>query len=402
MASTNLQPVGEESTRQHLTPAVTAATQRVSGTFSGRIPALDGLRGIAILSVLLWHSAFVLESKNRVISDLLAVGKLSWSGVDLFFVLSGFLIGGILLDARDSPNYFKTFYVRRAYRILPLYAATISLFLLWQFLQHVLAIGGSDPSVVPIPSLAYLTFTQNFLMAYWATFGVSGAGMTWSLAVEEQFYLTAPVLVRKIGRSRLVAVLICVVIGAPLLRALLYYRLQRGDFAAYVLMPCRADALSLGVLSAVLVRDTRLWQFVSGRQPLLYWAAGILLVPLGWLMYLRCGPMATPMIVAGYTLLGLFYTCCLLIALSNTGWIQRVLCHKWLMRLGTIAYCTYLLHVTLIDLCRHTLGLKFVEDSNPIQVVGGVLGTVLTLVIASLSWRFFEQPMLRRGHAYKY
>ena len=93
--------------------------------WSVRIPALDGLRGIAILLVLLRHAIFGvtsvqgLEAHSRLVSALLTAGQLSWSGVDLFFVLSGFLIGGILLDARPSLRYFQTFYIRRAYRILP-------------------------------------------------------------------------------------------------------------------------------------------------------------------------------------------------------------------------------------------------------------------------------------------
>src|SRR5882762_489406 len=92
-----------------------------------RIAALDGLRGIAILLVLFWHGIFVQGSHSRILSRLLLIGKLSWSGVDLFFVLSGFLIGGILLDAKESSHYFRTFYARRALRILPLYGILLGI-----------------------------------------------------------------------------------------------------------------------------------------------------------------------------------------------------------------------------------------------------------------------------------
>jgi len=107
--------------------------------WSVRIPALDGLRGIAILLVLLRHSLFGMPTNSRFLAKILAAGQLTWSGVDLFFVLSGFLIGGILLDARESPRYFQTFYIRRAYRILPLYLA-ITLFFL---MRHLLSPGAS-------------------------------------------------------------------------------------------------------------------------------------------------------------------------------------------------------------------------------------------------------------------
>src|SRR6516225_2852466 len=139
--------------------------------WSARIPALDGLRGIAIGLVLLRHAIFGvtsvegIETHSPFTSALVAAGQLTWSGVDLFFVLSGFLIGGILLDARESPRYFQTFYFRRAYRILPLYFVTLAIFL-FQHLPWMSALmrpGRFQP--LEIPGWAYATFTQNFWMA---------------------------------------------------------------------------------------------------------------------------------------------------------------------------------------------------------------------------------------------
>src|SRR5271163_530813 len=101
-----------------------------------RIPQLDGIRGTAILLVIIWHFVVVPVTQaphqgeiGRIVAH---IGLLTWSGVDLFFVLSGFLIGGILIDARDSPNYFSTFYVRRVFRILPIYLLVVVAYaLLW-------------------------------------------------------------------------------------------------------------------------------------------------------------------------------------------------------------------------------------------------------------------------------
>jgi len=189
------------------TPDLTLAASKASAfsheaplLLAGRIPALDGLRGVAILLVLLWHGLFEMNANSRVLSGLLALGKLSWSGVDLFFVLSGFLIGGILLDAKDSPHYFTTFYIRRAYRILPLYFAVIGVAYSIGHLSTDFGWLGADLATMKIPWASYPTFTQNLWMAYLGTYGSFTLAATWSLAVEEQFYLTAPLLIRKVGQ----------------------------------------------------------------------------------------------------------------------------------------------------------------------------------------------------------
>jgi peptidoglycan/LPS O-acetylase OafA/YrhL len=369
---------------------------------AGRIAALDGLRGLAILFVLLWHGLFSIPFRSKFLSNLIVVGQLSWSGVDLFFVLSGFLIGGILLDTKNSPRYFTTFYIRRAYRILPLYAAVIGLYLLWPVPFHLLPdrLGVFLPSRIPL--LAYLTFTQNLWMAHLGTFDVVPTGVTWSLAVEEQFYLTVPLLVWKINRSRLAWTLIAVVIGVPLLRVLISYSLKEGNFADYVLMPCRADALCLGVLSALLVRTPRFWNALIAKRLFLYPMAGIALIGLIWFTYKRYDPYGHVMITAGYSLVALFYTFWLLIALTSRGVVQRILHNRALRELGTLAYCTYLLHLPFMAVCRRILGMRFDYSSRATQFFGGLIGILLTLVAARLSWRFFEQPMLRRGHSHKY
>jgi peptidoglycan/LPS O-acetylase OafA/YrhL len=158
----------------------------------GRIPVLDGLRGIAILLVLLYHGLFTIRFESVPLVRLSAIGKLSESGVDLFFVLSGFLIGGILLDVKDSPHYFKTFYVRRAYRILPLYMAVLGICLLRLISFHLFPdwFGSRQPKNIPF--LSYVFFFQNFWMAFLGSFGLAFLSPTWSLAVGEQFYLTVP------------------------------------------------------------------------------------------------------------------------------------------------------------------------------------------------------------------
>ena len=163
------------------------------------------MRGIAILLVVVWH--YVGAPLQAVPGPVALAGfrslRLAWSGVDLFFVLSGFLIGGILLDQRASPGYFKAFYARRFCRIFPVYFLWLGLF----FALLALAPGfTSSPAFrhlfdKPLPAWSYATFTQNLVIARWETFGPDWLAITWSLAIEEQFYLLLPLMVRFLLRN---------------------------------------------------------------------------------------------------------------------------------------------------------------------------------------------------------
>jgi len=367
---------------------------------AGRVPALDGLRGIAILLVLLWHGVFQVQPNSGIWSRLLSLGSLAWSGVDLFFVLSGFLIGGILLDEKESPRYFKTFYMRRAYRILPLYGLLLAIQICTraQILPRWLAQASSDP----IPLWSYLSFTQNMYMAAIAGFGSIVMTATWSLAIEEQFYLTAPLLVRRLRRPAFVIVLLALVVLAPVLRSALYVGMRQGGFASYVLMPCRADDLCLGILVSLLTRNGKLWAAVVRAHSCLYWIAAALALPLLYFSFERYGPYSSVMVTGGYSLLGLFYTCCLLIALTVSGHTRAIFCNRLLMQLGTLAYCTYLVHLPLIEFCDRLLRRRFTQPGVTVDFTAGAVGIGLSLLIASFSWKYFERPLLRRGHAYKY
>jgi peptidoglycan/LPS O-acetylase OafA/YrhL len=367
----------------------------------GRIPVLDGLRGIAILLVLLYHGLFTIRFESVTLIRLSAIGKLSASGVDLFFVLSGFLIGGILLDVKDSPHYFKTFYVRRAYRILPLYMAVLGIWLLRLISFRLFPDWFGNPEPKHIPFLSYVFFLQNFWMAFLGSFGLAFLSPTWSLAVEEQFYLTVPLIVRRLNRPTLAKLLLTVMLVAPLLRIWSHIAFPNGNLAALVLMPCRADALCLGVLCALAFRTPALWQRVDSQRTVLLWTAGGMVALLILLSYYpRLLPGA--MLVGGYSLIACFYACCLLIALTSKGIARRFLSLQPLTSLGTIAYCSYLLHLLLIDSCRSLFGTWFHSASSSMQSVSGLVGIGLTILIAIASWQFFESPLLRRGHTYHY
>jgi len=383
---------------------ITAAT----ANSSVRIPELDGLRGIAIALVVYYHCVFDLlaAKKGTVMYVLLASGRLSWTGVDLFFVLSGFLIGGILIDARDSPNYFKTFYARRAFRILPLYAIVCTLTLAGFFLwtranrpasMNLLFVG-------TLPWFTYFLFLQNFWMVHRDVAWAGVLTVTWSLAVEEQFYLTLPLLIRHV-RSRLLSwVLPACIVLVPIMRTIIFYEYRNGVAADAALMPCRADALLLGVLSAVLFRNKRAWDYVKRHTPLFWWSLLVLILGiLGLTVGNTSNATSLLFCSVGYTWMALFYTCVLLLALSDRQNIVIKSLHSRALRwLGSIAYGVYLLHLTVLQLCLimlrgHTDTIRNIGDLGCV-----VLAIALTLGICTASWKYFEKPLLKRGHDFKY
>jgi peptidoglycan/LPS O-acetylase OafA/YrhL len=231
-----------------------------------RIPELDGLRGTAIFLVAILH--YVAVPGSRLQYFVLRFVSIGWTGVDLFFVLSGFLIGGILLDVRNSPSRFKTFYARRFFRIIPIYYAWILFYAL------IVIIGAFVPAVAETNVMLSPTqlmgidslFLQNIF------FRLDGPlSDVWfrSLAVEEQFYLVVPLLITLLSRRTLTKLLISIIVGAPLLRLATVFSAP-GDVSSswltYTLTPCRADALACGVLAAILWRNARFLEWASKKN----------------------------------------------------------------------------------------------------------------------------------------
>jgi peptidoglycan/LPS O-acetylase OafA/YrhL len=380
-----------------------AQTQRPET--STRIPELDGLRGLAILLVVICHYIGYAEHAqlgywpHHFLTALIA----GWSGVDLFFVLSGFLIGGILLDSRNSRRYFQTFYLRRAHRILPIYYAWIVIYAAiiaggLYLVPGRLPVAGRDVGVVPI----YVLFLQNMIYGpsvfQWIWFAV-----TWSLAVEEQFYLFAPPLIRFVSLRRLVYVLTTVVCVAPVLRYLLFRYLTHLYYLPQILMPCRADTLALGILAAVAWRQQAFRSFLDRHPEVLQRCVAYLLVVLAPMTWWFTDPTGLMTYTIGYGLLAALYACLLLLVISQAGGVvARLVRVTWLRYLGGISYGVYLIHLT-INQWAHRLLLNARPRIYDLKGVGvTLLAGAMTLVVASLSWKYFERPLIRRGHRYLY
>jgi peptidoglycan/LPS O-acetylase OafA/YrhL len=389
-------------------PTPRVETSAISSMSAKRIPELDGLRGLAILLVLIWHFGCLANSAggHRWLFYLIDAGSLSWSGVDLFFVLSGFLIGGILLNARNSPNYFKAFYTRRVFRIIPIYAVVVGAFYLCLAAGVPSRIAGSDWLFGPtFPWYTYATFTQNIRWAIGEPNLASWLGATWSLAVEEQFYIVLPAVIWFVSERWLPYVVGSAILSAPLLRLFLNLNYSGGKVASFALMPCRADALLLGVAAALLVRRQSIWDSLKSHRRRLVSIWIVLLAGLPFLILFKATDALQSfwMSTVGFSWLALFYLGLLLLALVySESWLGRVLRLSWLTALGTISYGVYMLHWPVLGLTFMVFRQKgpWAETLSEHGLV--LLALALTIAIASLSWTFFEKPLLKIGHSVKY
>ncbi|HLK47482.1 MAG TPA: acyltransferase [Bryobacteraceae bacterium] len=334
-----------------------------------RILQLDAVRGIAVLLVVLHNTAG--KSPIPLIRPLIESG---WMGVDLFFVLSGFLITGILLETRDSQAYFTNFYARRCLRIWPLYYSLLfCLFVVLPWVQP------SESALIfgprSSPWWAYPLFLQNFLVADPA--GALGLlGVTWSLAVEEQFYLAWPWVVRYCSARQLRRITVLVICLSPLLR--LY--LSRHGVDTYSNLFCRLDGLMGGGLLAVAVRSEN---FRASRYTRAAWVAFLVAAPLAVLADLP-GNRWFVHSLAAIAALSLVY----LALFSEPGWFQAAMKNRFLIATGTISYGIYLFHKIPFDLAKaeHLAG-------NPLFVTPAVFA--IAFLLAALSWNLLEKPFLR-------
>jgi peptidoglycan/LPS O-acetylase OafA/YrhL len=354
---------------------------------SSHIPQLDGVRGIAILAVMLVHSADRLSSLG-----IRSFFRYGWVGVDLFFVLSGFLITRILLQARGSDHFFRNFYVRRVLRVWPLYYCILALafgvvplVLRHYGLEASQATDGRSP-------LVYALFLQNLWHS--STPLAPALTVTWSLAIEEQFYVLWPALVFFLSPKALRWMLGAVLVISPLGRAL---ALREGvpGIALYVNTLSRLDGLAIGCLLAIWIhlglftRDqlkrVSLVAFVSGGT------VSCALIPL----YITqpANPLAfSALAIAFCGFLGLALTSSL-----EVGWLGRGLTGRGLRYLGTISYCVYLIHLPIFLLVSRVLknSLGGLQQTVFGDFLFMIVAFGLTCSIAAVSWHFFEQPILR-------
>ncbi|HKV04755.1 MAG TPA: acyltransferase [Candidatus Acidoferrales bacterium] len=382
-------------------PRPTAPAPRVSSQKSLRIEELDGLRGIAALFAVMYHYAWGPSVAWLPVAAFRSVLEYAPLGLDTFFILSGFLIGGILLRSKYSSNYYKPFYVRRFYRILPLYYAWVAVF------AALLCVTRGWGLTMPAGYSAPVVIASFLLMVHnWSPALIDGSymmGPSWSLAVEEHFYLVAPLCVRRLNRRRLVQLLLGVVAGAPLLRALVFKFVGHGsawsDTAVYIWTPCHADALALGVLLAIA------WASESKRDWLRRHSR---LLPLGMAGFAALGLFLSFLNSAqvphtfalnrglGRTIIEMSCLCLMVFVLTRPqSFFCGLLRTRFLSETGKISYCLYVIHWGVLwMITRFVLHTRFGE--RPVlDAVVALVSLAVSYGVASLSWKFFEYPLVR-------
>lgn len=381
-----------------------------------RIPALDGVRGLAILLVILFHHT-LMRQETLFDGVYVNLARLGWSGVDLFFVLSGFLITGLLVDAKGGAHYYRNFYVRRTLRIFPLYYAFLFFTLRvspWLWPDTELAAASRD-AMAGRSEAWYWLYLPNVLFARDGNFGHPNLAVTWSLAIEEQFYLLWPLVVAFTSRRTLMRTCGGLMVAALALRTWLVIDGAHW-IVPYVLPMCRMDVLAAGALVALAIRHdgggppkAPAWLLTRARLVAVSAAAIVLAI---WYLEdpLDNADWTEPLMqTAGYTTLALGYAA--VVALAAVGpadaWLVRAFSTSALQTLGRYSYALYLFHVPVRRFIRDEY---FPVDSFPTwlgsplpgQLLFYVAATAPALALAWASWHLYERRWLALARYFPY
>ncbi len=344
----------------------------------GFVPELDGLRGLAILLVMthrLWPRAGELARYN-------GVAEIGWIGVDLFFVISGFLIAGILLDTRDDPDALRNFYARRVLRIFPLFY---------------LFVGGM---LLTFPVVTGAEYLHQSGSPFWYLFQLGNIpegvlrhdppywlAPVWSLAIEEQFYLSFPWLVRAVDRRRLARVLVGFIALAPVVRLLGLVLFPQLDRFQYEFTLCRVDTIAVGCLLAIIVR------LPAERQPRTRTLVAVAAIAAAIAVATgldRTTPFGRTL---GYSVVAFGFAALVLLVVRARGHANAAALRFAPLRyLGKICFGLYLLHRpadTIVGALAVRAGLDPLSGILiPLKMAGAV-------GLASMSWFLLERPFLR-------
>lgn len=353
-----------------------------------RIVALDGLRGLMTIMVVVSH--FFGEVPNGW--HALAFG---WIAVTMFFVLSGYLVGRLILEKQDRANFFKVFYVRRVCRTLPVYFFCVTLVFL--ILQAVPDARWADADVA-FPLWSYLTFTQNFFMVATDSIGAHWLAPTWTLTVEEHFYLIAPILFFVVPRRHLLAVLAAAALLTTVYRFAAFEFGLVSKMACLILLPGVASGLLFGLLAAVLMKtegiDWPRYDFTLRAGPL------ALLLLTGALKLIDGDTGHSFIVLSDATIAA---ACALYIMAVVRGAPEgkrlesRVLCF-----FGNTSYSIYLTHLAVLGLMHGLLLGTRPDVGTASQIAVTVAALPLVVLVGWAFTRLVEEPITRYGRSFRW
>jgi peptidoglycan/LPS O-acetylase OafA/YrhL len=362
---------------------------------SKHLPALDGIRGIAVLLVVIYHFAGGAQSTNLLVHSLGLLVQAGWSGVTLFFILSGFLITGILWDTRNAEHWWRNFYIRRTLRIFPLYYATLFVV----FLTAVFAHNG----LFSLSRLwIYVLFLQD-IPAFFTRAADFGSPLWlshfWSLAIEEQFYLVWPLLLTRMKTVRQAQHLCIAVFFLSALFRLAIWLFSADPSQYSIFLFTRAGELAAGGYLAMCFRDQQ-WSRLQRKATLttLLSLAGFLSVCAVIRSFALKGALS---LVLGLPCITIFFAGVLVLSLGD-GFVSRVARMSWLRWFGGISYGLYVIH-QLLNPIYFALAEAIAPHAshNVSRGIIFILGTTISIGLAWLSLRFFETPFLKLRTRFK-
>ena len=366
----------------------------------GHLAVLDGVRGLAILLVLIFHFVGTVPPSNAIESAIASVTNYGSYGVELFFVLSGFLITGILYDSHHHRRYFRNFYMRRFLRVFPLYYGVLAL--IFFVAPHIALLRG--------PTLDYLVDRQAWAWLYAVNIYISNQGdwsfsyldHFWSLSIEEHFYFVWPLVVYVLARRP--RALIGVSLGTALcamLARLVGSLIGLGWWTTYTLTPFRLDGLALGASLAVAARQPGGLRWLAQALPLVVAVVGALLaVTFVWPHFKPKQGLDLVMPVRAALVL-ILLACLLLWALiaPERSVASHFFCSRVMVFLGTYSYGLYVYHHFIsyyLTVERTDLRLaRWLGSHGAAVAIQATLGILVSLVLAYLSYEFFEKRLLR-------
>lgn len=361
------------------------------------IPALDGVRGLAAAGILIFHYGGGKQSSYGFVRFAAEVMQFGWAAVSLFFVLSGFLITGILWESFDKENWWRRFYLRRSLRILPLYYFA----LLFAVAAAILLYGHGWPLSSVWPYFVYLQNTP-FLFPTMLKFPNVGAlSHFWSLAVEEQFYLIWPFLLAWGRGSNSATRRMCLALWALSFgfRVFAYWRGMELNWAIGFLAG-RAGELAMGGYLALAIRDAGMKATVLKRAHLVFPAS--LLAILAVIVWARSAEFWTvPMVTFGIAINGFLFASLIALCLQP-GIVASLFSMRWLRWLGKISYGIYVYHILLksqFEWIVYRISPGLGHNAHLLALAG--VAVIGTLVIATLSFYGFEAPLMRLKQASK-